>query len=104
MSLDSYISSNRARAERAYQNAASALNVRSWRSYSGGKLAHHNYQGLIEAHEGYGDPSPKDLSSLNGDFDGQVMMNDGTTGTKGPHWWDSSSSTWKQMDDWSQTI
>jgi len=52
--------------------------------------------------DGYGDPDAEDLSSVSGDFVGQTKMNDGTTGSQGPHWWDGSA--WNQMSDWGQTI
>lgn len=85
--------------------AGGVSNVVGWRNATNEThLGEESSHMIGRFHEGYGDPSAIDLSTQNGDFDGQVMMNDGTTGAKGPHWWDEAVGNWKQMDDWTQTI
>lgn len=44
----------------------------------------------------------QDLSSISGQYTGEIRINDGTTGSMGPYWWDGTN--WNKMDDWSSTI
>lgn len=48
------------------------------------------------------DNSANDLSSINGSYIGEIRINDGTSGSIGPYWWDSTA--WVKMDDWTSTI
>lgn len=58
----------------------------------------------LQFNDGAGWGQQEDLSSVTGNFTGEVRMNDGTSGVVYPYVWVGADSSWHRIDDRSATI
>jgi hypothetical protein len=50
------------------------------------------------------DRNETDLSTETGNRNGEMRLNDGTTGSNEPYWWDDSAGVWRSLSDRTTTI